>query len=98
MPCDTIRRINIQEEVRAQRERQEALERLEQELAAGLAQIIVANDGSIQILGSIPAGMHDACVLAALQQRNSEAFNYACQLAGVQATNFVQLHNNSHRN
>lgn len=96
MPCDTIRRVNLREQLRAQQEREEALVRLEQELEAGIAQIIVNADGSVQLMGVLPEGMQEACVLAALQARCSAAFMYAIQTAGIQEVNFIQLHNRSH--
>jgi hypothetical protein len=97
MPCDTVnRRIRVEEQVRAQQERERALARLEQELEQGIAQIVVNQDGSVQLLGTLPAGMQEACVLAALQLRCSAAFQYALQVAGVNAMDFVQIHNRSH--
>jgi hypothetical protein len=97
MPCDTInRRIRVEEQVQAQQEREQELARLEQELEQGIAQLVVNADGSVQLLGVLPAGMQEACVLAALQLRCSAAFQYALQVAGVHAMDFVQLHNRSH--
>jgi hypothetical protein len=96
MSCDTIRRVNVQEQIRLQKEREEALTRLENELAAGIAQLVVQADGSVQLLGVLPPGMQEACTLAALQRRCSVAFQYALQTAGVQEIDFIQLHNRSH--
>lgn len=97
MPCDTAYlQMRAAERRRVEQEREEALERLEQELAVGIAQLIVSDDGTVQILGTLPQGMHEACALAGLQRRNSAEFQYACQVAGVQDVNFIHLHGMSH--
>lgn len=95
MACDLYRLREA--ERRAEEERREkALAQLEQDLASGIAQIQVAADGTVNILGVIPQGMTDACVLAALQRRDSQAFVDACNIAGVYGTNFIALHGHSH--
>ena len=97
MPCDTVyRRLQLEEQVKLQREREEALERLERELAAGIAQLTVLSDGTVQLVGELPSGMEEACTLAALQMRGSVEFQYALASAGVQEVDFVTLHNRSH--
>ena len=96
MPCDTLFRLR-EAERRAEEERRElALAQLEQDLASGIAQLQVNADGSVIILGTLPQGMHDSCVLAALQRRGSVAFTAACEIAGVYGTDFITLHGHSH--
>lgn len=97
MPCDTeYLRLREEEKIRVEQERERELLRLEQDLAVGLAQIIVAADGTVQLLGQYPQGMHEACTLAGLQRRNSVEFQTACQVAGVYGVNFIALHGHSH--
>jgi hypothetical protein len=96
MPCTSLRMLEAATRRRVEREREEALERLEQELLQGIAQIVINADGTVQLNGTLPEGMHEACTLAGLQRRNSEAFQYACQVAGVMGVNFIQLHGHSH--
>jgi putative heme iron utilization protein len=97
MPCDTeYLRLEAEERRRVERERERELERIEQELAAGIAQIVVAADGTVQLLATYPDGMHEACTLAGLQRRNSQGFQFACQTAGVYNVDFVTLHGHSH--
>jgi len=96
MPCDTIRLNNERERRLAEQRREEELARLERDIEAGIAQIVLNQDGSVTLLGVLPQGMQEACTLAALQRRSSAAFQYALQTAGVYGVDFIQLHGHSH--
>jgi|GEM_PF-4382872 len=99
MPCDYIYREDMAkiERERKEREREEELARIEQELGAGIAAIVQNPDGSFSLEGTpLPEGMFDSCVLAALQERGSMEFMNAAAMAGATAFDFVGAHNASH--
>ena len=76
-----------------------ALSQLEQELAAGTAQIVEdPYTGKITIEGAsvMPEGMADLCVLEAMQSRNTLEFQLAVGNAGMQDKDFAALHGHSH--
>jgi hypothetical protein len=77
--------------------REKALTALEQELANGTASLVTDALGNTTIEGgTIPQGMHDSCVLAALQTRNSLSWQLAAGAAGVESTDFAALHSHNH--
>jgi len=80
-------------------QRNEDLARIEQELAAGMAQIEVDPlTGDARVVGAsvAPEGMADVCVLDALQQRDSVEWQLAAAHAGVQQRDFAVQHAHSH--
>lgn len=98
MACDVI----LQKMAEAQRKREEErrkreLRKIEDALARGSAQIVKQPDGSFRIVGAeLPRGMYDLCVLAKLQERQSDGFRKAMMKAQAQAMNFIHQHNLSH--
>jgi len=100
MPCDLIYQQNLAaaERERKEREREEALTQIEQDLGAGIAAIVQNPDGSYSLEGTpLPEGMYDSCVLAALQERGSMEFMNACAAAGANVFDFIGAHNASHQ-
>ncbi len=78
--------------------RLKAIKAIENALATGQARIVKQPGGRMMIVGApLPNGMMDTCVLAKLQERNSQGFQQAVQKANAQGTNFVHLHDLTHR-
>lgn len=107
MPCDTLyrrelERIKEEEAREAKRKeleaaREAALRKIEEALAAGTAALVEHPDGTVTLVGAaLPQGMHDSCVLASLQARNSMEFQQALANAGLLNKDFVGIHNKSH--
>ena len=106
MPCHLL----TEEEIKAlivradrqraegeRRQREEVLERLEEQLGSGAARVEKNADGTFRIVGGErPEGMYDSCVLATLQRRDSFGFRTAMATAGAGATNFVTIHDGLH--
>jgi hypothetical protein len=99
MPCDyTYEAQPSREDVLNQR-RNEDLARIEQELALGTAHLTIdPATGNTKLEGASvwPSGMQDACVLAALAERNSVEWQLAAAHAGVQERSFVTEHAFAH--
>lgn len=102
MPCDYqyIRESERSPEDVINEQRDRDLERIEQELALGIATIEVDPlTGEAHVAGASvqPEGMSDVCVLDALQQRDSVEFQLAAAHAGVQDRDFAAAHQHSHQ-
>ena len=99
MACEYMYRVVRTEEDIINDRRDEAFAQLEQELAAGTAQIVEdPYTGKITIEGAtvMPEGMGDICVLEAMQTRNSLEFQLAVGNAGLADKDFAALHAHSH--
>lgn len=98
MPCWNMARFAKRERERIEKDRADALTRIEEELAAGIANLVVDPlTGEVLLLDATPIeSMTDVCVLAALQTRNSIGFQVAVTQAQAQGVDFVSLHGNSH--
>lgn len=99
MPCDIVWTPQPTAEDILNQERNEALEKIEQELGAGTARLETNPiTGQTSLVGATvtPRGMADLCVLAALQQRNSLQWQLAVQAGGAQNKNFAAAHNHAH--
>lgn len=83
---------------REEEKRRKAIREIEQALASGQARIVKQPNGKMMIVGvPLPNGMMDTCVLAKLQERNSQGFQQAVQKANAQGMNFVHMHNLTHQ-
>lgn len=107
MPCDVVYRKELsrirdeekREEKRLQLEKAKelALRKIEEALASGTAALVTHPDGTVTMVGAaLPNGMHDSCVLAALQARSSLEFQQALQNSGLANMDFIGVHNKSH--
>lgn len=98
MPCDTIyQQMREAERKRIEQERQAKLREIEDALARGQAKIVNQNGRFVLVGATLPPGMKDLCVLAKLQQRNSDAYKRAVAQANAQAMNFAHAHAMAHR-
>jgi len=83
-----------------QQRRDQAFEKIEQELAAGIARVErdpMTGETCIVGASAMPEGMSDLCVLAGLQTRDSLEWQLAAQKANVQQQNFAVAHNHAHQ-
>lgn len=99
MACEQIlQRMKAAERAREEAARLKAIKAIEEALVTGQARIVKQPGGRMVIVGAaLPNGMMDTCVLAKLQERNSQGFQQAVQKANVQGMNFVHAHNMQHR-
>lgn len=97
MPCDTVyQQMKETERKRVEQERQKGLREIEDALAKGTARIVKQGGRYIIVGAQLPTGMKDLCVLAALQQRGSDAYRRAVAQANAQAMNFAHQHHLAH--
>ena len=83
---------------REEKKRREAIRDIEEALASGQARIVKQPNGKMVIMGvALPTGMMDTCVVAKLQERNSQGFQQAVQKANAVGTNFIHAHNLTHQ-